>query len=59
MIEKKARNSYSLASRDYLTEKTYVLLYDHKLLIIDKNMPVMERIKLKGKITKIVPFEPG
>ena len=56
MLDKKDRNSYSLASRDKLTEKTVILLFDHKLLIIDKNMPALERLKNKGKIYKFMPL---
>ena len=56
MLDKKDRNSYSLASRDKLTEKTVILLFDQKLLIIDKNMPALERLKNKGKIYKFMPL---
>ena len=58
MLEKKNRNSYNLASRDKKTEKTVILFYDHKLLIIDKNMAALDRIKNQNRITKVVPFVP-
>ena len=56
MLDKKDRNCYSLASRDKLTEKTVILLFDQKLLIIDKNMPALERLKNKDKIYKFMPL---
>ena len=35
-----------------------ILFFDHKLLIIDKNMAALDRIKNKNRITKVVPFVP-
>lgn len=56
-VEKKFRNDFKLAAYDPASEKTFVLMYDHKMLIIDPNMPDIERIQRAGDICKIIPLE--
>ena len=47
------RNSFKLAAKDPASEKIFVLLYNDKILIIDKNMPDLERVQRAGDICKI------